>query len=44
MTVYSQNLLEMEDADDLLKTQIEMTVIGGEISYEKDGNKNLCEI
>ncbi|MED4782234.1 amidohydrolase [Brevibacillus choshinensis] len=44
MTVYSQNLLEIEDADDLLKTQIELTVIGGEISYEKDGNKNLCEI
>lgn len=44
MTVYSQNLLELEDPDDLLNTKIEMTVIDGEICYEKDGNRNLCEI
>ncbi|QRG68792.1 amidohydrolase [Brevibacillus choshinensis] len=44
MTVYSQNILELEDADELLKTKIEMTVINGEICYEKDGNRNLCEI
>lgn len=44
MTVYSQNLLEQKDADEVLKTKIDMTVINGEICYERGGNKNLCEI
>lgn len=35
MTVYSQNPFELEDPDDLLNTDIEMTIIGGEVKYEK---------
>lgn len=31
MTVYSNNLFSMEDPDELLKTEIEMTIIDGEI-------------
>lgn len=33
MTVYSRNPFEMDDADELLETKIEMTIIGGEIKY-----------
>ncbi|KAB2338427.1 amidohydrolase [Cytobacillus depressus] len=35
MTVYSQNPFEMEEADELLTTQIEKTIIGGEIRFQK---------
>jgi hypothetical protein len=35
MTVYSKNPFEMEDPDELLETDIEMTIIGGEVKYEK---------
>ncbi len=35
MTVYSANPFEMKDADELLNTNIEMTIIGGEIKYRK---------
>ncbi|WP_099159756.1 amidohydrolase [Virgibacillus ndiopensis] len=35
MTVYSRNPFEMKDADELLDTDIEMTIIGGEIKYQK---------
>jgi len=35
MTVYSTNPFEMEDPDELLTTDIEMTIIGGEIKYRK---------
>ncbi|MFK2826993.1 amidohydrolase [Bacillus sp. B190/17] len=35
MTVYSNNLLSMNAPDELLNTDIEMTVIGGEIVYQK---------
>ncbi|MFD1706550.1 amidohydrolase [Siminovitchia sediminis] len=35
MTVFSQNLLEMEHADELLHTEVEMTVVGGEVVYRK---------
>jgi predicted amidohydrolase YtcJ len=31
MTVYSKNLFSLEDPDDLLETNIELTIIGGEI-------------
>jgi predicted amidohydrolase YtcJ len=31
MTVYSKNLFSLENPDDLLETNIEMTIIGGEI-------------
>lgn len=37
MTVYSRNPFEMEDADELLDTEIEMTIIGGVIRYQKIG-------
>jgi hypothetical protein len=30
MTVYSRNLMGLEDPDELLQTEIEMTIIGGE--------------
>ncbi|MGG4493568.1 amidohydrolase [Brevibacillus reuszeri] len=43
MTVYSKDLLQVE-SDEVLSTNIEMTVINGEICYERGGNKNLCEI
>ncbi|WP_103106789.1 amidohydrolase [Brevibacillus reuszeri] len=43
MTVYSKNLFEIEH-DELLSTNIEMTIINGEVCYERGGNKNLCEI
>ncbi|MGG1661946.1 amidohydrolase [Brevibacillus sp. NRS-1366] len=43
MTVYSQNLLEIEP-DEILSMNIEMTIINGEICYQQGGNKNLCEI
>lgn len=36
MTVYSNNPFEMEDADELLNTNIEMTIIGGETKYRKN--------
>jgi predicted amidohydrolase YtcJ len=35
MTVYSNNLLTIENPDELLKTEIEMTIIDGEIKFEK---------
>ncbi len=35
MTVYSHNPFKMEDPDELLHTDIEMTIIGGDIQYEK---------
>ncbi|MCM3587384.1 amidohydrolase [Mesobacillus maritimus] len=35
MTVYSTNPFEIEDADELLTTDILMTIIGGEIKYRK---------
>ncbi|WP_286228434.1 amidohydrolase [Neobacillus mesonae] len=35
MTVYSHNPFKMEDPDELLHTDIEMTIIGGNIQYEK---------
>ncbi|MBM4762996.1 amidohydrolase [Bacillus sp. B15-48] len=35
MTVFSTNPFTMEDADELLTTEIEMTIIGGEIKYRK---------
>lgn len=35
MTVYSQNLF-VADPDELLETDIEMTIIGGEICYERE--------
>ncbi|RLL45121.1 amidohydrolase [Oceanobacillus piezotolerans] len=35
MTVYSNNPFEMENPDELLDTEIEMTIIGGEIKYSK---------
>lgn len=35
MTVLSNNPFEMENPDELLNTEIEMTIIGGEIKYEK---------
>ncbi|MFL6557388.1 MAG: amidohydrolase family protein, partial [Bacillus sp. (in: firmicutes)] len=34
LTVYSNNLFTMENPDELLKTEIEMTIIGGEIKYK----------
>ncbi len=36
MTVYSKNPFVMEDADELLTTDIEMTIIGGEITYRRN--------
>ncbi|MEH7331930.1 amidohydrolase [Neobacillus drentensis] len=33
MTVYSKNLMTMENPDELLTTEIEMTIINGEIKY-----------
>ena len=35
MTVYSNNLFTMENPDEVLQTDIEMTIIGGEIKYNK---------
>lgn len=35
MTVYSKNPFTMENPDELLSTEIEMTIIGGEIKYRK---------
>lgn len=35
MTVFSHHPFEMENPDDLLKTEVDMTVIGGEIKYRK---------
>ncbi|CAM3610914.1 amidohydrolase [Brevibacillus invocatus] len=37
MTVYSKNLLEIE-VDEILTTEIEMTIIGGEICYQREKN------
>lgn len=39
MTVYSNNPFEMADVDDLLDTDIDMTIIGGEIKYDKAGTQ-----
>lgn len=36
ITVYSRNPFEMEDPDELLETDIEMTVVGGEVKYRKE--------
>ncbi|GAB3048700.1 amidohydrolase [Virgibacillus ainsalahensis] len=36
LTVYSKDPFEMEDPDDLLDTEIEMTIIGGDIKYQKN--------
>lgn len=35
MTVYSRNPFEMENPDELLQTDIEMTIIGGDVTYRK---------
>ncbi|MBS3681954.1 amidohydrolase [Ornithinibacillus massiliensis] len=35
MTVYSTNPFEIDDPDELLETTIEMTIIGGDIHYQK---------
>ncbi|KMY54249.1 hydrolase [Bacillus sp. FJAT-27231] len=35
MTVYSNNILALEDPDELLTTDIEMTIVGGKIIYKK---------
>lgn len=35
MTVYSKNLLEIEP-DEILTTEIEMTIIGGKVCYERE--------
>jgi len=35
MTVFSRDLFEIEHPDELLATEVEMTVIGGEIVYRK---------
>jgi predicted amidohydrolase YtcJ len=35
MVVFSSNPFEMEDPDELLHTEVEMTIIGGEIKYQK---------
>ncbi|WP_156291632.1 amidohydrolase [Oceanobacillus salinisoli] len=35
MTVYSNNPFQMVDADELLETSIDMTIIGGEIRYQR---------
>ncbi|MEH7085209.1 amidohydrolase [Neobacillus drentensis] len=34
-TVYSNNLFTMDQPDELLNTEIEMTIVGGEIKYKK---------
>ncbi|WP_047983598.1 amidohydrolase [Ornithinibacillus californiensis] len=39
MTVYSNHPFEMDDSDELLDTVIEMTIIGGEIKYQKAGQQ-----
>jgi predicted amidohydrolase YtcJ len=36
MTVYSKDPFAMEDADELLSTDIAMTIIGGEITYRRN--------
>ncbi|WP_067727706.1 amidohydrolase [Oceanobacillus damuensis] len=36
MTVYSKNPFEMEDADELLTTAIDMTIIGGSVKYQNN--------
>jgi predicted amidohydrolase YtcJ len=36
MTVYSANPFDMEDPDELLTTNIEMTIIGGEVKYSRN--------
>jgi predicted amidohydrolase YtcJ len=33
MTIYSKNLITMENPDELLSTEIEMTIINGETKY-----------
>ncbi|SET59126.1 hypothetical protein SAMN05216389_11621 [Oceanobacillus limi] len=43
MTVYSANPFAMEDADELLQTSIEMTIIGGDIHYQKAEEAQLWE-
>ncbi|WP_144511011.1 amidohydrolase [Bacillus sp. FJAT-22090] len=35
LTILSENPFTMEDADELLTTNVEMTVIGGEIKYQR---------
>ncbi|MFD2044829.1 amidohydrolase [Ornithinibacillus salinisoli] len=35
MTVYSKDPFMMEDADELLQTEVEQTIIGGDIQYTK---------
>lgn len=35
MTVYSNDILSMEDPDELLTTEIEMTIVDGKIVYER---------
>src|SRR5699024_853263 len=35
MTVYDRDPFEMEDADGLLEMEVEMTIVGGEVKYEK---------
>lgn len=35
MTVYDRDPFEMEDADELLEMEIEMTIVGGEVMYRK---------
>lgn len=35
LTVYSKNLLDLEDPDELLETTIQKTIIGGETTFEQ---------
>lgn len=35
ITIFSKNPFTMEDADELLDTEVEMTIINGEIKYQK---------
>jgi len=43
MTVYDRNLFEIEP-DEILDTHVVMTVINGDITYERGGNKNVSEV
>lgn len=35
MTVFSKNIFDLEDPDELLTTDIEQTIIGGKVTFEK---------
>ncbi|MYL60111.1 amidohydrolase family protein, partial [Virgibacillus halodenitrificans] len=36
MVVFSKDPFEMENPDELLDTEVEMTIIGGEVKYKKE--------